>query len=136
VVKTGPGNGASRGSRNRPNKKPAQKGGRPVITENTPDSKSPTLFQADALQKMLVTSLSKALYMDESDVNVESPFIDMGLDSIVGVEWVKAINDQFNTSIIATAVYDYTNLYEFSRYLEKVIRTGKAEKTPGVEMAD
>ncbi len=106
------------------------------ITESTPDPKRTTLLQVDDLQKILVTSLAKALYMDESDVNAESAFIDMGLDSIVGVEWVKAINDQFETSIMATAVYDYTNLHEFSRSLKKIIRNKEDEKIQGVEMAD
>jgi len=106
------------------------------IMENSSDSKTTMFLQANDLQKMLVTSLAKALYMDESDVNAESAFIDMGLDSIVGVEWVKAINDQFKTSIMATAVYDYTNLHEFSRYLERIIRNREEEKIQGVEMAD
>ncbi len=126
----------SRESKQRRNKRISRKNVPSPTTESTSDPKRKTTLQVDDLQKMLVTSLAQALYMDESDVNAESAFIDMGLDSIVGVEWVKAINDQFETSIIATAVYDYTNLHEFSRYLEKIIRNREEEKIQGIEMAD
>ncbi|NOZ52779.1 MAG: SDR family NAD(P)-dependent oxidoreductase [Gammaproteobacteria bacterium] len=107
-----------------------------AMLENYSDSKGVSIFQTGELQKVLAKSLSEALYMDENDVNSESSFIDMGLDSIVGVEWIKAINDQFDTSISATAVYDYTNLYDFAHYLEKIIKNKTEEKLPQVEMAD
>jgi len=117
------------------NKKDSKENIRSSMVENTPDLKHTMLPKSDELQKSLITSLSKALYMNECDVNIESAFIDMGLDSIVGVEWIKVINDQFNTSLLATAVYDYSNLREFSCYLEKILKNKKKEEIPGVEMA-
>src|SRR5262249_54269676 len=45
------------------------------------------------------------------------PFTEFGLDSIVGVEWVKAINKQFGTAIAATRVYDYPNVRELAAFL-------------------
>ncbi|HHI92460.1 MAG TPA: SDR family NAD(P)-dependent oxidoreductase [Gammaproteobacteria bacterium] len=106
------------------------------LSKKSPESDNVIIPKVDDLQKLLAISLAKALYMDESDINIELPFIDMGLDSIVGVEWIKVINDQFNTSILATAVYDHTNLREFSRYLEKVIKNKVSETSSGVEMVD
>ena len=126
----------SRKTRKRQSKNSGKSNKSYSIIESIPNVENVTSLRADDLQAMLVTSLAKALYMDESDVNTESAFIDMGLDSIVGVEWVKEINDQFDVSIVATVVYDYTNIHAFSRYLEKVISNRDTEKTLGVAMVD
>ncbi|MCP5002909.1 MAG: hypothetical protein GY941_03015, partial [Planctomycetes bacterium] len=69
----------------------------------------------------LKASLAKALYMKESDIDEGKPFIDMGLDSIVGVEWIKAINQEFKTNINATIVYDYPTIKELAYFLYKGI---------------
>lgn len=88
------------------------------------------------LKNELVMSLAKALYMDECDVSMESTFTDMGLDSIVGVEWVQAINKKFGTAIAATAVYDYTNVSEFSDYLKNVIQNTVVKNEQMITAAD
>ncbi len=74
-------------------------------------------ISANALQKELKISLAKALYMNESDIDVEKTFIDMGLDSIVGVEWIHTINKQYSLNIAATKIYDYPTINEFSEFL-------------------
>jgi len=94
------------------------------------------MLPTNELQQVLITTLSKALYMNEHDVNIESTFTDMGLDSIVGVEWVQAINCRFDTAISATAVYDYSNIREFTRYLENVITTKDGEQLHETAVAD
>ncbi|MCP5007353.1 MAG: hypothetical protein GY941_25950, partial [Planctomycetes bacterium] len=80
------------------------------------------LISKETVQEELKTSLAKALYMKESDVDIEKPFIEMGLDSIVGVEWIKAINQEYKTNITATKVYDYPNIRELSNYLQKQLK--------------
>ena len=69
------------------------------------------------LQQQLKTSLAKALYMQSSDIDLEKSFIDLGLDSIVGVEWVSAINKQYRLEISATRVYDYSNIQSLSEFI-------------------
>jgi acyl transferase domain-containing protein/acyl carrier protein len=82
-----------------------------------------TVISVEVLQEELVTSLAEALYMKRSDIDVDKKFIDMGLDSIIGVEWIKAINKQYGSSIMATIVYDYPTICDFSRFLEKELST-------------
>ncbi|MGS5020735.1 SDR family NAD(P)-dependent oxidoreductase [Paenibacillus sp. JJ1683] len=79
----------------------------------------PTAVRVDALEKELIKSLAKSLSMDEKDIGRDDKFIDMGLDSIIGVEWVQDVNKRFGTAISATRVYDYPNIKEFSKYLAK-----------------
>src|SRR5215470_6802673 len=60
----------------------------------------------ESIQKELAASLGKALYMKQSDVDIDKQFIDMGLDSIVAVEWLQTINKTFELSLTVTKVYD------------------------------
>ncbi len=78
-------------------------------------------IDTETLQTELKASLAKALYLDAADVDLDTPFIDMGLDSIVGVEWIQAVNGQYGLAVEATRVYDYPDLRSMARFLEKKI---------------
>jgi 3-oxoacyl-(acyl-carrier-protein) synthase/thioesterase domain-containing protein/acyl carrier protein len=84
---------------------------------------SETILQSDisgeSLQEELATSLAQALYKKRSDIDVDASFIDMGMDSMIVVNWMQAINNQYGTSIAATKVYDYPTISEFASFLEK-----------------
>ncbi len=69
------------------------------------------------VSKLLKASLAEALYMDQSDIDPDMPFTEMGMDSIIGVEWIKSINDEFGISLEAIKIYDYPNLREFAGFL-------------------
>ncbi|MCP5002908.1 MAG: thioester reductase, partial [Planctomycetes bacterium] len=87
-----------------------------------PDPSPQPLITKETLQEELKTSLAKALYMKESDIDEGKPFIDMGLDSIVGVEWIKSINQEYGTSVSATKVYDYPTIQKFAVFIEQEIK--------------
>jgi len=76
----------------------------------------------DMLQQQLQISLAEAIYMDTAEVDIEKSFVDLGLDSIIGVEWVNAINKQYGLAISATRVYDYSNVKELASFLEKELK--------------
>jgi len=74
----------------------------------------------DALSSIvatLKTLLASELFLQERDVDENTQFIDLGLDSITGVTWIRKINDKYQTSIEATKVYSYPTLAELSRYV-------------------
>jgi len=95
------------------------------------------------LQAELAASLAEVLYMSPEEVDVDKKFIDMGLDSIIGVEWIKLINKQYNTSIQATKVYDYPTIAEFAAFLsqkvngtDRVLKTKTALSSPELSVTD
>ena len=90
-----------------------------VTSEAEPKRDLHPAISAQTLLKELRSSLAEVLYIDESDIDSDKKFIEMGLDSIIGVEWVKAINKQYGTSIPATKIYDYPSIREFAGFLEK-----------------
>ncbi|MGH8079939.1 MAG: phosphopantetheine-binding protein, partial [Lysobacter sp.] len=90
----------------------------------SPDAASPDTASKNAASSaqnvlgFLKYSLAQALYLDEASIDDDRPFVDLGLDSIVGVEWVKSINKGLGLEIGATRVYDYSNLTALAAFVE------------------
>ncbi|GFE86014.1 SDR family NAD(P)-dependent oxidoreductase [Steroidobacter agaridevorans] len=82
------------------------------------------------LQRKLSATLAEALYMDVADIDSEKSFVDLGLDSIVGVEWVKVINKHYGLSLAATRVYDYPNIKELASFVAKELAQQGAAAKP------
>ena len=57
------------------------------------------------------------LYIEPEEIDVEMNFTDMGLDSIIGVEWIRSLNKKYGTSISTAKIYQYSNLIEFAKYV-------------------
>jgi aryl carrier-like protein len=64
-------------------------------------------------------------------VALEKPFIDLGLDSIVAAEWVRALNARYGINITVSRVYDYPNIVAFAGFLKRQL--GPRTPAPGVE---
>ncbi len=98
------------------------------VIHDLPLSMPSESLPVETLQKELIGSLAKALYMEQSDVDIDKPFIDMGLDSIVGVEWVRAINDKYKLNITTTKIYTYPSIQELAVFLEKELNRTAVHK--------
>ncbi|EJQ38403.1 hypothetical protein IEE_05053, partial [Bacillus cereus BAG5X1-1] len=61
------------------------------LLQSKKNNKSKTYIQSafslESLQKELVMSLAEILYIEHSNIDIDRQFIDMGMDSIIGVEW-------------------------------------------------
>lgn len=85
----------------------------------TPAKSSDTEYTKDQIQEILISSLAEALYLKPSEIDVDKSFIDLGLDSIVGVEWIKFINKTLSLEISSTKIYDYATIKELALFLFK-----------------
>jgi acyl carrier protein len=84
-------------------------------------------ISVESLREELKTSLAEVLRMKPDDVDVDIEFVDMGLDSVTGVEWIQAINKQYGTSIQSTRIYDYPSISKMANYLVKELPEQKGE---------
>ena len=75
----------------------------------------------EQLQRQLAASLAEALYLNAADIEVEKSFIDLGLDSIVGVEWLGAVNKRYGIAIPASVVYDYPTVKQLAAFLHQEV---------------
>ncbi len=78
----------------------------------------------------LKASLAEALFMAPSDLDVERSFTDLGLDSIIGVEWMKQVNRQYGTALSATRVYDYPSVRALAAYLHAQLAATSPAASP------
>ncbi|WP_433589367.1 SDR family NAD(P)-dependent oxidoreductase [Candidatus Profftella armatura] len=66
---------------------------------------------------ILKNSLIEELQIKSEQFDDDAIFIDMGLDSIIAVTWIRKINSQLDLSINSTKIYDYPTLNKFFKFI-------------------
>lgn len=64
-------------------------------------------IDAATLESKLAAMLAQELFLSADEIDPDAPFIDLGLDSITGVTWIRRINAEYGTDIEATKVYSH-----------------------------
>ncbi len=71
------------------------------------------------IKDVLRKKLAQLLDVETDYISDQEKFIDMGLDSMSGVEWVRLINEHYNLFISSIKMYDYPTLNRFSEYVQE-----------------
>src|SRR5882672_7878263 len=82
-------------------------------TETSPDP--------DQLRQRLKTTLATLLRINIAIIDTDRAFVELGLDSILGMEFVARINSEFRTELPNTTVFDYPTIQELAGFLERQI---------------
>ncbi|MEX1830140.1 beta-ketoacyl synthase N-terminal-like domain-containing protein, partial [Luteibacter sp. CQ10] len=93
----------------------------PVAAEPPGATDAAPEVDPDKLRDDLAHSLADALYMDVGEVEPHRPFAEMGLDSIIGVEWVRAINLRHGLQMPTAKIYDHPDLDQLARYVATLV---------------
>ncbi|MBN2532031.1 MAG: SDR family NAD(P)-dependent oxidoreductase [Spirochaetales bacterium] len=83
----------------------------------TKPSESSSRFDETEIIVNLKRMLGAVLYKEPSGIDENKAFMELGLDSILGVEFVKKIKDEMKISIKATVLYDYSTLTKLAKLL-------------------
>ncbi|QHI36098.1 Polyketide synthase PksL [Kordia antarctica] len=83
----------------------------------------------EQLKQMLINTLAKSLYLESSEIDPDKSFTDIGLDSIVGVEWIKIINKNLDMELSSTKIYDYATINELAKFLTKEVSSKQGTST-------
>ena len=90
------------------------------------DREPPPLAEIKVDQKELQRNLKAILAgvpkLRAPDIELDKPFVALGLDSIIGAEFVVAINRRFGTTISNIRVFDYPNIAELAAFLADELR--------------
>ncbi|WP_273770791.1 SDR family NAD(P)-dependent oxidoreductase [Nostoc sp. UHCC 0926] len=92
--------------------------------ENCPPDPVPSnreLPSSPSILNILTESLAEELFMEATEIDEEAKFVDMGMDSITAVTWMRKINQLFGSSLPATDVYKYPTLKDFARNIEQTV---------------
>ena len=73
---------------------------------------------ATAVMPTLRKLLADELQMREADIDDHTEFVDLGLDSVAGVTWIRKINETYRTSIEATQIYSHPTLAALGRLVQ------------------
>lgn len=88
------------------------------ITLSCTDSAPSTLISVDGSVKSEIKKiLAEVLYVNEDKLPCNQNFIDIGLDSILCVEFIDKLNHKFNSHYSAVITYDYSTIDKLSEYL-------------------
>jgi acyl transferase domain-containing protein/acyl carrier protein len=72
----------------------------------------------DTIQKELRRMLAGVLHARPEDIALRKPLVELGLDSVLGTEFVSAINRRFSATLSTVGIYDYPNVMALAEYLE------------------
>lgn len=83
----------------------AEKFGEADRMTKTTEASKPSSIDATALRTDIVSSLAEDLMIDVADIRDGDSFLDLGLDSILAVTWIRKLNTSYGIDLPATAVY-------------------------------
>ncbi|CAM4024821.1 SDR family NAD(P)-dependent oxidoreductase [Bordetella tumulicola] len=90
-----------------------------------------TVASGSEIRESLKIMLAQELFLQADEIEDDTPFIDLGLDSITGVTWVRKINETYGTGIAATEVYSHPTLGEIAGLVMRAMQAaGEPEGMP------
>ena len=109
-----------------------------IAAQSAPAIASPvaaTPGTVDALQSILTrlrATLDAELHLQGRKIDEDEQFIQVGLDSISAVTWMRRINQEFGTAFEATTLYSYPTLRELSAFLKNHVEVATPAPRPAV----
>ncbi|MES2668830.1 MAG: SDR family NAD(P)-dependent oxidoreductase [Pseudomonadota bacterium] len=107
----------------------------PRREEPAPASPAPAQARVDlgAVRRSLIELLAQELRQEPDSIDADRGFVELGLDSISGVTWVRAINQRYGTAIEATRVYTHPTVEQFARFVrDTLVQRAEAEAPASV----
>jgi acyl carrier protein len=75
-----------------------------------------------AIQSWLTTHLAEQLGLSPEDIDIQKPFTEYGLDSIVGVFLAGDLEDWLGLQLSPTVLWEYPTTYTLAQYLAAELR--------------
>ncbi|GAA1415004.1 acyl carrier protein [Catellatospora coxensis] len=74
-------------------------------------------FSASAAEELLAARFAATLYIDRADVDLDQPFSEAGLDSILAVEYVTVVRDEFQIAMTVATLYQQQTIRQLARHI-------------------
>ncbi|REC60783.1 hypothetical protein DRF65_19435 [Chryseobacterium pennae] len=75
--------------------------------------------QSGTIIDFLKDCAAALLNLHTDEIGADDTFLDMGIDSISGVEFIRSVNEKFDLQLEAVLLYDYPNIKTLSVFIEK-----------------
>ena len=106
------------------------------VTITAPTSTHPHGNTQGQVYATLLTLLADELRLETHEIDADSQFVDLGLDSITGVTWIRKINETYHTDIEAIMVYSYPTLAQLTEHVVQQAAPEVTGQTTDVTTAD
>jgi polyketide synthase PksN len=72
----------------------------------------------DHVRRVIVETLSGSLRLDTALIRNEAPFAEYGLDSIIGVNFVRTVSEALQIELETTSLFEYSTVDDLAQYIE------------------
>ena len=87
------------------------------VIRSTSEKTTKSTVLDNQILTFLINSLAVELQINPQDINYDTPFVDLGLDSITSVTWIKKINSYYALSLNSAEIYNHPTLRDFSKLI-------------------
>ena len=85
-------------------------------------------------EQLLRNALAGVIEVDAQDVSLTVPFAEQGVDSLLGLRFVRQVQDLLDTEIELEWMFDHPTIRQLSDFLDKQFGHHEAEPvSPGCE---
>ncbi|GGQ76172.1 beta-ketoacyl synthase N-terminal-like domain-containing protein [Couchioplanes azureus] len=103
---------------------------RPEPAGPAPSSRPAPVAAGPDVEAAVAERLAEVLYLEPGALDIRSSFQDLGVDSILGVEFVRALNDRLGISVKATALYDHPTPADLANHVRGLLSAAAAPAAP------
>ncbi|WP_198683408.1 SDR family NAD(P)-dependent oxidoreductase [Peristeroidobacter agariperforans] len=89
----------------------------PVPVRTVAMERAPAVSSSAHVRETILGCLSKTLKVPASSIGAEIAFSDYGIDSILGVNFVKQLNDTLRISLNTAIIFEYPSLERLSKHV-------------------
>jgi acyl transferase domain-containing protein len=86
-----------------------------------PARRNGTGLNVQAIEQDLQAVVGEILYLNKGEVETTKKFIELGVDSVIGMELLTKLNQHYGLNMSATRLYDSPNVVELARYIHDAL---------------
>ena len=91
-----------------------------VPSPNGPSLQKDKMIEPDnSIKNKIKEILASVLYVESSELDENAPVKELGIDSILGVELINKLNNEYQLKINASELYNHPTLNKLAKFIEK-----------------
>ncbi|HKO58210.1 MAG TPA: SDR family NAD(P)-dependent oxidoreductase, partial [Thermoanaerobaculia bacterium] len=93
----------------------------PAVVETKPvraTAHAPAQRSLDHIRRVIIDKLTESLRLDPALVRNEAPFAEYGVDSIIGVNFVRSICETLQIELETTSLFEYSTVDDLAQYID------------------
>ncbi len=85
------------------------------------------LQETSTVKENIITTVAKALQIEQEAIDIDIPFSDLGVDSIMGINIVEELNAKLSLTLKSADLFSYSTTRKLTTYITSIRGTSKEE---------